>query len=612
MNGINRLVALAVVLVLSAAAFAQPPVRYAVNLDKHFAQLVEIETTIDTKGLDEVTVHMPAWRPGRYVLLDPSGDIRRFEVTDNVGRALPWEKVRRSSWKIETNGAAEITIKHEIFADRLGERTIHVDGEHAFISGVAAFLYTDTYRGEPLEVTVNMPRGWEVATGLEKHPRKRNTWVSPDYDILVDSPIEVGTHTLIEFDVDGTPHEIAIWGSPPEGVELDEDKWVESFSKIVRSQAAMFGEMPYKRYVFLVHAQPGAGGGTEHWNSTIMQTRPSVFTSDRAWDGFLGLVSHEMFHTWNVKRLRPAGITPYDYQNENLTPLLWVSEGTTSYYDDLTLVRTGLTTPRDYIRTIGRSINGYRNNPGRLVQSAEMSSIDSWTRFNRRNADTGNTTISFYTKGAMISLALDMYCRELTRNRVTLDDVMRTLYEEQPLEKDGFSTQEMIEVISRLTGQSAAPFFDRYVRGVEELDLEKALAVVGLSLKLEPEDAEEVADIGLRAFSPRVSSVTPDGPAFNAGIVPDDEIVAINGVKFEGNLGNALEYVEPGDTVTITLFRRNRLLEVEIKAAGRVDADWTVSKLENPTAAQKAAYESWIGSPWDAPARGDRDGADAE
>ena len=596
--------------VLLAAAFASPslaqpdaPVRYEIDLTGAHTQMVEITMTFETEGSDEVEVHMPTWRPGLYRFLHPAGDIRAFDVRSARGSELDWSKSARSSWTIDTGRADEVVITYELFANSLGNRTKHADSTHAFLDGSATYIYTDMHRDQPHEVVIDAPDGWRVATGLEPHPSKPETWVAPDLDILMDSPLEIGEHTLIEFDVRGAAHEIVIWGGPRQGVEIDEQKWVSDFSKIVRTQADIFGDIPYERYVFMVHAQPGAGGGTEHWNSTIMQTSPAIFESDRSWDGFLGLVSHEMFHTWNVKRLRPAGISPYDYQNENLTPLLWVAEGATSYYDNLTLVRAGLDTPEDYIGSLGRTIDRYRGSPGRLVQSAERASVDEWVKGGRRTADTFNSTISFYTKGAMITLALDMHVRDATGNRASMDDVMRTLYENHPLDQGGFTTEDMIRTVELITGRSVRPFFERYVGGVEEIDLESALEVVGLDLALRPEDHGMIADVGLRAFGTTVGTVRPGSPAFEAGVNAGDQIESINGDEFGGNLGDALADVDPGDRVEMTLLRRGREIEAAMTALGRPDARWTIERVENPSRAQQAAYEDWIGWAWDGSAR---------
>ncbi|MEL6328999.1 MAG: M61 family peptidase [Planctomycetota bacterium] len=590
----TKFLAACLVLLLSASAFAQDAaVRYRVILDKPQTQLVTIEMEAPAGDGATLDFHMPVWRPGRYGFVDASGTIRSITFEDGRGRELAWTKPRRSTWRVETGDARAVRVRYELFADSLNDRTRHVDETHAFLSGSAVFLYTDTLRGESLEVEIDRPRGWKVATGLEPHGRKRDTWVAPDYDILVDSPIEVGLHEVISFVVDGARHEIVLWGDLPD--DLREDRFRADFRAIVEEQARVFGGLPYERYVFLTHVGEGFGGGTEHWNSTIMQTRPSIFTDDDRWESFLGLVSHELFHTWNVKRLRPAGIAPYDYQNENMTSLLWVAEGTTSYYDDLTLARAGLVSVDDYLRSLSRSIDGYRRNPGRFVQPLAMSSLDAWTKFTRRSNDTANTTVSFYRKGALVSLMMDVRLLEATGNAVTMDDLMRRLYETKPLERGGFRPEDMIDAARSMAGLDLTGFFRDYVDGVEELDLESAFALVGIELALDDPDAEDEADLGLRLRGGTVSSVVNPGPSANAGMLPGDELVAVEGVRFGSGV---LDAFEPGDGVTVTFFRRGRLLEREIELRGVSPARWRLSLVDEPTDSQRAAFEAWMRLPW--------------
>ena len=608
-------------------------VRYLVDLSRPWTQTVDVTVVLPAAGLEEETVMLPTWRPGRYTILDPVATVQNVRATSGSGEPLAIRKIDKSSWRVTTGGAEEVRVSYRVYANSLRDRTRHVDPTHAFLSGSSVFFYSPRLRAAPVRVEIFTPEGWDVATGLEKAPGLANVVVAANYDVLVDSPLEIGEHDRISFDVDGLPHEIVIW---PAGVEHGAERMIADFGAIVREHAAIFGRTPYERYVFLIHAGPG-GGGTEHLNSTIMQTsREAIEASvdgDGAWKRFLGLVSHEFFHTWNVKQLRPAGIHPYDYQHENYTDLLWVAEGTTSYYAPLTLVRADLAKVAGYLDEIGSAGDALRRNPGARVQSVAEASWDSW--ISSFNANSANTTVDFYGKGALVSLCLDMEVRKRTRNAVSLDAVLRTMFERFPLSGRGYTTDDLIATLDELSASSFAEFFARYVSGTERLPFEETLGVVGLEFAFEPrkkkgdekgeeeeekddgdteeetetEDGTTPAEIPTKAYlglrlsgggsGATVRTLLADGPAWDSGLLVGDEIVALNGKRLRaGDLDERLEKLAPGDTVTFHYLREDDLRTLDVVLAGVPDGKWKVRRLEAPTDEQKSAYASWIGHPW--------------
>lgn len=578
-------------------------VEYTMRLHQPQTQTVDIEMVILDAPAGRNEVKLPVWRPGRYVIDDYAGTIRTLEAVAEDGTMLDMEKVTKSSWHIENPERGDLHIHYQIYANALNNRTRHGDETHAYLSGCAVFLYSPDLRHEPARVFIDAPEDWRTATGLEADPDHDDAYLAPDYDILLDSPFEIGIHEMFTFDVRGVPHEFVLWGY----ADLDEQQLAEDITAIVELQADIFGDIPYERYVFFVHSQPGLRGGTEHWNSTIMQTTPQAFEEEDLYFNFLRLTSHETFHTWNVKRLRPSGITPYDYQRENYTRLLWFSEGSTSYYDDLTLVRADITTPDFYLDRMATTANSHFNRPGRHTQSLEDSSFDAWIKFNRPTPDSHNSTISFYGPGALASLMLDLEMRDRTDNEATYDDVMREMYQRFPLEDGGFDSDDLLGVINELTGSDFDPFFDRYIRGTEEFDLQGKLEIAGLELyhDSQADDGEraERIDLGLnlrtRDGLAEVSRVSIDGPAYEAGLIHGDQIVALNGRRLRaGDLSDALEKVEPGDTVRITFMRWDEMHEVEVPAESRADGRWRIRRVEEPTDRQREIYESWIGHPW--------------
>lgn len=615
----NTAFVLAILVCLAAAAPGgaqrSDPVRYRVILDEPQTQMVTIEMRLPAIKGERIDMHLPVWRPGKYLVIDPAGTVRDVTARTEGGEPLGIEKFRKSAWRIEPNPGEPVVVRYRVYANSLGDRTRHVDETHAFLSGSTVFMFAEALRDAPLEVRIEAPDGWTIASGLEPAPGRDDTLIAPNYDVLADSPIEIGEHEFIRFEALGKPHDIVIWGN----VEFDADRMVKDFRAIIESQERIFGDLPYDRYVFLIHAGHDAGGGTEHLNSTIIQTSANAIRgsidNNGSYQRFLGTVAHEFFHTWNVKQLRPAGLLPYDYERENYTKLLWVAEGTTSYYDDLTLVRTGVYSPDRYLDILGSAINGLQGRPGRLVQSLEESSFDAWIKFNRSTPDDANSTISFYSKGALVSLLLDLELRAATDNRVSLDALMKTMYERFPLSGPGYTPEDLLAVIEELSGADFDPFFDAYVRGTAELDYAKALAVVGLepyfranSRRNRNQDDEQSgedaipmrATLGVSLSGVTVRTVASDGPAYRAGIRPGDEFIALNRQRItsSGSINEVIADLDPGDEVALLFFRRDELREMTIALGAEPDGRWTVRRLKEPTTAQKTAYYTWIGHPW--------------
>jgi predicted metalloprotease with PDZ domain len=597
-----------------AAVAESSAIEYTVTLDEPQTQMAGIRMRLPAVAAPHIDVALPTWRPGRYVILDSAHGVRGVRARDGAGAPLPIEKLDKATWRVTTRGAGPVEVEYLVYANELRIRTRHVDDSHAFLSGSSVFMYAPSRRGDPVTVIVDAPDGWRIATGLEPHPRRADAVVAANYDVLADSPLEIGRHDLLAFEEAGTPHEIVIW---PTGIDRDDERLVDDFRAIVREQRAIFGELPYDRYVFLVHAGPGLGGGTEHLNSTIMQVarasiEGSIDGSDR-YERFLGLVSHEMFHTWNVKQFRPAGIQPYDYGRENYTTLLWLVEGATSYYDDLVLVRSGLIDRSEYRKLLARSINGFRSRPGRREQSLEQSSFDAWIKFNHATPDDVNSEVSFYRKGALVSVLLDLELRQRTDGRVSLDDVMRRMYFDHRGDADGYTTDDLRTAIETLAGSSFESFFDGFVAGTDPLPLEATLATVGLELRRERDDADdghgdaapaaptERAHLGLtladRDGRTVVRAVHADCPAFAAGGIADDEVVAMNGRRLRAaDLDDRLDRIEPGETVSLHIMRRDALRVIEMTATGRHRGDWIIEEMDEMSDAQAAALEAWLGA----------------
>jgi predicted metalloprotease with PDZ domain len=584
----------------------QRPIEYSVSLPSPQTQTVEIECRLFDLVGEALELKLPVWRPGKYEVLDPAGTLYNFQASDGEGKTLSVKKTDKSTWEIDLDGSNEVVASYTIYANSLSDRTRHVDDTHAFLSGSAVFVYTPSRRSRALKVRFQVPESWEIASGLESSPGDSQEFLAESYDALVDSPFEIGLQTRHHFVAAGRPHEIVVWGE----ASYDEAKLVNDFKRIVENQITIWGDVPYERYVFLLHLGPGFRGGTEHINSTIMQASREQLEDPKKYKAFLGLVSHEFFHTWNIKQIRPSGLSPYEYQAENYTPLLWLVEGTTSYYDDLTLFRSGLLDQKEYLERLSKLVDGYRKTPGRFVQSLAESSFDAWIKFTHPTPHSPNTTISFYSKGALVSLLLDLHIRELSKGQTSMDELLRRLYQGFPLGDTGYTEGDLQQLVTELTGNNAASFFDSFISGVTPLDLERALRNMGLKLALKDEDEEEGEEggesesegyLGLNLKGNKVTTVLSDGPAYQAGVMAGDEILSIDNRRLSaGTLTDRLEELEPGQEIELALFRRDQLRVISLELDSRPRGKWTVFPDEGASSENKRAFERWTHRAWSA------------
>lgn len=570
-------------------------VRYTLGMSKPATHIFEVEVAFDHLPAEpaDLDLRLPVWRPGRYMVLDLAGGVISFSAVDDRGKALPSRKVEKALWRIERGASASVRVRYTVFANEFGLRTRGLNDEHAFVDGAAVFMYAESHRSLPVELTVKPYGNWHVTTGMEGRGTR---FTAPDYDTFIDAPLEIGTQEDFTFDVDGIPHVLSIFG---EG-NWDADVLVRDMTKIITSTKAVWGGMPYRRYVFLLHCTPTSGGGTEHLNSTIMGIRPNVFKNPDSYRGFLGLVAHEYFHTWNVKQLRPKGITPYDFTKENYTGELWISEGTTSYYDEIILVRSGLKTPEKHFETIQAMIQNDRQRPGNAVQSLTESSFDAWIKHSRGTQQSYNTESDYYDKGAAVSMLLDLEIRNGTANAHSLDDVLRTLAARYPL-GGGYVQEDVLRTIHDVTGEDMGGFFTDYVSGIAELPWERTLAHAGLQVTRR--DSVPKPWIGLGTSDAdgrtRVNRVPAGSPAYDAGFDIGDEIVALDGLRARSSdIADRVAEKKPGDRLALTLFRNEKLREITVTVGGQPVPAFTVSRTADPTELQKAIYTEWLAAPW--------------
>ncbi len=582
------------------------PVSYRVSMSRPHAHVFEVQAHFPAAG-DEVVVALPVWTPGSYLVREYARHVQELQVLSISDQPIAFERLDKRSLKVLA-GNKPFRLHYKVYANELTVRTSHLDGSHAYFNGATLFYYCEQLRDREHRVAVHCPLNWKVTCAL---PQLGLDFIAENYDELVDSPFEAGTHTPIAFTAANVPHEVVLWGEP----QLDEKKLTVDLAKVIEAEAALFGGLPMKRYVFFIYGTDKGRGGLEHKASTALLFPRAGFSTPKGWEDFLTLAAHEYFHLWNIKRVKPRALVPFDYAGENYTQLLWAFEGGTSYYDNLIVRRAGLMPPGRYLTRFGETLTLLQSTPGRKIQALVDASYLSWIKHYRPDENTSNTAISYYLKGEIVCGLLDLTIRRATQNARSLDDVMRLLWKRFG-DGSGVPEDGVEKAATEVAGVDLKPFFDRALRTTEELDY-TPLAHVGLEAKFRVRESAndkggsaprvKAGEEKLRGWvgittrgSATVATVVEGSPAMDAGLYPDDELLALDGLKVDGaGLIARLEEKKPGDKARVTLFRRDRLTDVEL-IVGTKPADAVyLARVDRPTAEQKSAFKSWLGAAWE-------------
>lgn len=588
------------------------PVSYRVSMPHPATHLFEVEAHFPAAG-DELVVGFPVWTPGSYLVREYARHVQELRVVDLADAPVRFERLDKRSLRIHA-GNRPVRLRYKVYANELTVRTSHLDPTHGYFNGATLFYYSESLRNREHRVAVHAPAGWRVTAALEQQGLD---FIAADFDELVDSPFEVGPHTPVPFTAAGVPHELVHWGD----VQLDEKKAVADLQKIIETEAAMFGGLPTKRYVIFLYGTDKGRGGLEHKASTALLFPRQGFSTPKGWEDFLTLAAHEYFHLWNVKRIKPRALVPFDYSKENYTQLLWFFEGGTSYYDNLVVRRANLMTAQRYLTRLGESLTALGTTPGRKVLALCDASFLSWVKHYRPDENSPNSAISYYLKGEVVCLLLDLTIRQATKDAKSFDDLLRLLWERYG-DGSGVPEDGVEKAAAEVAGVDLSAFFDRALRGTAELDTQ-ALAHVGLELKTRAR--ESATDKGgtpprARAEKPNgylgvilkgtsaIATVLDDSPALLAGLAADDEIVALDGFKCDGAaLVSRCEEKKAGEVVRVSVFRREKLLEVSATVGAKpVDHVW-LARVDKPTDGQKAAFKAWLGVAWEDAADKDKD-----
>jgi predicted metalloprotease with PDZ domain len=552
--------------------------------------------TADVRGVrdSQLELSLPMWTPGWYTVENYAKNILRFKVTDAEGRELPHQLTRKQTWRVQTNGAREVKINFDYFANVLALNQAKITNDFAFFTGTELFLEAVDHRNAPSSVRFKVPEGWKIVSAL-KETSDPSVFTAPDYDTLVDSPTEMGRFDVTRFEVEGKPHYFV---STPAGAFSQEkrERLAPMLARIVAAERAVFNDLPYEKYIyfyFLMRAESNASGGLEHNNSHVSVGRSAQNLEP---EGLTSLAAHEFFHLWNVKRLRPAEMWPYDYSREQETPSLWVSEGFTNYYGALARYRAGLVARDEFLQSVAGAAAGVEQNPARAYVSPSDASTSAWLCYDTPCA----FQISYYTQGQNLGALLDLSLRHDTAGVHDLDDVMRSLYEEQYKRGRGFTPDDFISTVSKLAGHDYHDFFRRYVTGTEVEPYDQIFGYAGYRLD-KATNRQPYLGLSFDATEQglQVTDIAPEGPSARSGIQHGDVITKIDDAPLRSTPGGGVSLATAlagkiDQTVKATVRRGGEEKTFEIKVGARETGSYKLVEVQNPTPEQLKLREGWL------------------
>jgi predicted metalloprotease with PDZ domain len=595
------------------------PIHYSIIPKDPAAHLFEVTLRVDAPDAQGQVFMLPVWIPGSYMVREFARNIVTLGATDAAGKRVAIDKIDKHRWRAAPVRGA-LTLSYQVYAWDLSVRAAHLDDTVGFFNGTSVFLAVLGHEAAPCRVELQKPEGdayadWRVATALSEARGTRRygfgNYQAADYDELIDHPVTLGRFELAQFKAHGVPHDIVIAGRVP---GLDMARLSADLQRICESQIALFEPhtrvAPVTRYVFMTMAVADGYGGLEHRASTALicnrgdlpvRGRTGAAALTEGYRTYLGLCSHEYFHTWNVKRIKPARFAPYDLTQENYSALLWLFEGFTSYYDDLMLLRSGVIARADYLQLVGKTLAGVLRGSGRLKQSVAQSSFDAWVKYYRQDENAPNAIVSYYTKGSLVALAFDLSIRAQTRNRRSLDDVMRLLWQRYGRDfyqgaARGIEEHEVEALFAEATGADLRKLYAQAVHGTRDLPLPALLEPFGITL--EPEYASERPALGarLRAGESTLASVYENGAAHRAGLSAGDTLVALDGLRVTGaNLDGLLARYRAGEQVEVHAFHRDELRCFALKLDAPEISRYRLVASEARGSARKWR-DAWLGS----------------
>lgn len=553
---------------------------------------IDITLETETKGQKKLFFQLPAWRPGRYELGNFAKNIQKWKAIDENGNSLAFKKISKDRWEVSCENANKVVVKYNYFANELNAGSTYLDEDQLYVNPVNCLIYNESEMNSSCELKLNLPKAYRCAIGLDEISEL--TYCANNYDELADSPfIASSSLQQLTFQAEDTTFYLWFQGE----IKIKEALIRKDFLAFTKEQIALFGDFPTKEYHFLFQIVPYSFyHGVEHGASTVIVLGPSyaVFQQSGRYEDLLGVSSHELFHTWNVKRIRPVEMWPYDFTKENYTRLGYLTEGATTWYGDLMLYRSEVFGDDAFFRTFNQLLDRHYNNPGALNLSVAESSFDTW--LDGYGMGVPNRKASIYTEGALITFLLDVEIRKSSNNQHSFDDVIRRFYTKEFKDGKGVSETTYRETVEQLAGKDLGHYFDAFINGNEDFshELIDALNYLGLKMTRKPASIYYEAFLGVKINEDKLISIFPNSPAENAGISVGDQLFAINGIEIQANLSEWLEYFKADDIRLDLITASGKLKQVALTLSNEFYyAQYFVSPLEEQSKAQQLANKSW-------------------
>jgi len=538
---------------------------------------------------------MAAWTPGSYLIREFSKNIVSISAKQN--KLINLEKIDKCSWKLQCNKNEPLSVNYTVYAFEKTVRTSFVDQEEAMLNGASIFIIPKTQLEEKIDIFISKPKQWRtISTSLKKIGR--STFRATNFDELIDSPIQIGNQTIIDFQVQNINHQYVVSGKG----NFNSSNLIKDSTKILETTFNIFKSFPYKSYKFFLHLENNMYGGLEHKNSSSLIYDPMSFKSKKDYQRFLGLVSHEFFHVYNVKRIRPKELGPFDYTKENYTRLLWIAEGLTSYFDDLILCKSNILNAKEYLNKIAFSISSYENQPGRLIQNLSDSSFDAWIKFYRPNENSVNSSISYYLKGSLVMLILDLLIIKNTKSKKSLENLLLILWDEYRRNRKGINEKNFFSQLKKISNINLKIIED-YIHTTKNLDFDSVFKDFGIELvktyKNKAEKDDGYIGIMVDEKSMRIKSVLSNTPGEDSGLNVNDEIIAINNRRVESkSYEKAIKLSGKGKSLKFLVSRRNNILAISVKTISKPYNHYYIRQIKGPSEEQKILYKKWLGKDW--------------